>query len=877
MSRVRRCGLVMLACVGAFATPALAQPDSAVGIPGLGALTFPTSATVPAAGQAFLRGVLLLHAFEYDDAAAAFREAERLEPGFALAYWGEAMTFTHPVWDEQDVAAGRAALAKLGATPAARAAKTPTARERGYLAAVEILYGDGPKARRDTLYSAAMARVLAANPRDDEARLFYALSLLGLSQGVRDVPTWLRAAVIAESVLARNPRHPGAAHYVIHGRDDPEHAAGGMAAAKALAGVAPGAGHAQHMTSHIFVARGMWDEDVTANDNALRVVNAWLHDHGRPPAFCGHYNLFLDYGLLQLGRLREAARLLASCRGQSSRERPGPHDLDPDDYSFVTMWSRYVLDARDWSGEVARWSVDPGPAPAPRLSYWFTRGFAAARRGDTADARQALTAYRQAQDEVRDLVDSGGAPPSPDEREFLKRIEVLRLELAGLVARLQGDGAGGLDTLRRATVVEDSIAYVFGPPFVNQPSHELLGEELLATGRAPDALAEFRNALSRTPGRTAVLVGIARAARASGDTASAAQALARLAAIWHGADPDYPGLAELRPAPRAPRPDSPPGPPPGAAPELTDQASGTTQLLIGLAVVDERVVWVSGTGGTFLRTTDGGATWHAGHVPGADTLQFRDVYAVDSSTAWLLSIGNGTLSRIYRTLDGGRTWALQFTNDQPKAFYDCLDFWDPRRGLAISDAVDGRTVVLATDDGGDHWTRVPPERLPPAVAGEGSFAASGTCVVTRAGGEAWIAVGTPTSLLLHTRDYGATWTADTVPISGVTSVSFRDRADGIVAGFDSTVAAAATHDGGRTWARGGPPPFRAGVYGAAYVPGAPRPTVVAVGPGGSAYSQDDGATWTPIDGNAYWSVAFASPRAGWMVGPHGRITKLGGF
>jgi len=319
-----------------------------------------------------------------------------------------------------------------------------------------------------------------------------------------------------------------------------------------------------------------------------------------------------------------------------------------------------------------------------------------------------------------------------------------------------------------------------------------------------------------------------------------------------------------------------PGPAPVAF-TAVEEASGTTQLLIGVSPVDERVVWVSGTGGTFLRTTDGGATWQAGRVPGADTLQFRDVYAADANTAWLLSIGNGSASRIYFTRDAGRSWALQFTNPDPKAFYDCLDFWNPRRGIAISDGVDGRMVGITTGDGGAHWERIPAASLPTAPPGEGSYAASGTCVVARPGGEVWVAVGTPASLLLRAPDYGRTWTADSVPIAGITSVSFRSRDDGIVLGFDSTAAAAATHDGGRTWSRGGRPPFAAGVYGGAYVPGARRPTVVAAGPGGLAYSRDDGASWTAINGSAYWSVAFASARAGWAVGPRGRITKLGGF
>jgi len=546
-----------LALVLLLAAPAFAQPDSAVTVPGLGTLTFPTSATVPAAERAFVRGVLLLHVFEYDDAADAFRAAERAEPGFALAYWGEAMTHTHPVWDEQNLAAGRTALASLGPTPAARAAKAPTARERGYLHAVEILYGDGPKARRDTLYADAMGRLAAEYPEDDEAKLFHALSLLGLSQGVRNVPTYLRAATISESVFARNPRHPGAAHYWIHGMDDSEHAADALPAARALAGIAPDAAHAQHMTSHIFVALGLWDDVVAANENATRVVNTTRRSRDLGPSFCGHYNLFLDYGLLEQGRVREAQRLLAACRTQATNQRPGPHDLDPDSYSFITMWSRWVLDARAWSGPVAQWAIDPGSAPAPQLSYWFTRGFAAARVGDLAAAHDALTAYAAAAHDVRAVIDSDGPTPSPDDREFLLRTEVLRLELVGLIAAARGERAAALDSLRRATAVEDGMAYAFGPPYVNEPAHELLGEELLEAGQPAAARAEFETALKRTPGRTSVLLGLARSARAEGDTTASDAALRRLAAVWHAADADLPGLAALRhpaPQPLHPRP-----------------------------------------------------------------------------------------------------------------------------------------------------------------------------------------------------------------------------------------------------------------------------------------------------------------------------------
>ena len=205
-----------------------------------------------------------------------------------------------------------------------------------------------------------------------------------------------------------------------------------------------------------------------------------------------------------------------------------------------------MLDARAWSGPVARWAIDPGSAPAPRLSYWFTRGCAAARAGDGAAARDALVAYDAAAHDVRAAIDSEGPTPSPDDREFLSRAEVLRLELVGLIAAGRGDRAAALDTLRRATAVEDGMAYAFGPPYVNEPAHELLGEELLAAGQPARAQHEFELALTRTPGRTSVLLGLARAARATGDSAAATGALAKLAAIWHAADPDLPGLSEAR-------------------------------------------------------------------------------------------------------------------------------------------------------------------------------------------------------------------------------------------------------------------------------------------------------------------------------------------
>jgi photosystem II stability/assembly factor-like uncharacterized protein len=320
----------------------------------------------------------------------------------------------------------------------------------------------------------------------------------------------------------------------------------------------------------------------------------------------------------------------------------------------------------------------------------------------------------------------------------------------------------------------------------------------------------------------------------------------------------------------------------------TPQTSGTTALLIAVSPVNERIVWVSGARGTYLRTTDGGTTWHAATVPGADSLQFRDVHAVDANTAYLLSIGNGNQSRIYKTTDAGVNWKLQYTNPDSAGFYDCLDFWDAQRGIVIGDALGGDIAMLTTADGGAHWSRIPAASLPRAQPNEGSFAASGTCLVARPGGHAWIvASNADRGRVLHTADYGKTWSVDTLPLttragSGPQSIGFRDARNGIALGGGNAaqpgdVLTATTTDGGKTWITRTSPALATGVWGGVYVPGAAKPTVVAVGPTGSVWSRDDGVTWTPIDSLNYWSVGFASPRAGWAVGTQGRITKLSGF
>jgi photosystem II stability/assembly factor-like uncharacterized protein len=315
---------------------------------------------------------------------------------------------------------------------------------------------------------------------------------------------------------------------------------------------------------------------------------------------------------------------------------------------------------------------------------------------------------------------------------------------------------------------------------------------------------------------------------------------------------------------------------------------GATVRFQAVSVVNDDVVWVSGLEGTYARTTDGGASWTTGVVPEGESLQFRDVQAVDGETAYLLSSGQGEQSRVYKTHDGGASWELQLVNEDPEGFFDCFDFWDADRGLLYGDSVAGRLVVLGTSDGA-NWSAVPEEGLPPAREGEGGFAASGTCVATLGDEMGFIGIGTGAGAarVLRTRDGAKSFEAFETPIasstltSGVTSLAFWDDDHGAAVGGD--VAAldeaqsgviATTEDGGRRWRLATPPPFAGAVYGVAYVPGTTPPPLVVVGPKGAALTRDLGETWVSLSSESFWSVGFAPSGLGFAVGPEGRVSRI---
>jgi tetratricopeptide (TPR) repeat protein len=477
---------------------------------GYGRVDFRNSGA-PSAQSDFLEGLALLHDFEYPAAAAAFRRAQKADPGFAMAYWGEAMTFNHPIWMAQDLKAARDALNKLAATPSARRAKAKTEREKEYFDALEILYGDGSKQERDFRYEDAMRRLQARYPDDVDAAAFYGLAILGTAHAGRDIPTYMRAAGVLEEAWTNHRDHPGLVHYLIHSYDDPAHAPLGLRAARIYAKIAPDAGHAQHMTSHIFLALGMWPEVVQSNIAAMAAVDRVRKTAGKGPARCGHYASWLGYGYLQLGQMDKARSTIASCRASVESVAAMDHagmSMDPDASpisSFANMRLRYLLDTGDWTGEVAGWTGQKSSGAGARLDFAFARAIAEITQGRRDAARQALAELEAVGREVADIK-ARSDDPDPTYRV---RPEIFLLQARALLAEQEEDFASAERLMLQAVGLEDKLPIAFGPPTIDKPSHELLAEFFLRRGRKNEARAEFEKAIARTPGRRLAEQGFA--------------------------------------------------------------------------------------------------------------------------------------------------------------------------------------------------------------------------------------------------------------------------------------------------------------------------------------------------------------------------------
>lgn len=515
---MRTSRLLALLLVGLFLLPTLAAAQT----PEYGATTFDTSGA-PEAQDAFTRGLLMLHSFEYVDARAAFQDALETDPDFAMAAWGEAMTHNHPIWMRQDRDAALRALQKLGDTPEAQLAAAPTAREKAYLRTVHVLYGvgaDAPMAKenRDDAYAEAMADLAAQYPEDLDARAFHALAILGTAHEGRDFSTYMRAAAIAEAVFDANPQHPGAAHYLIHAYDDPVHAPLGLRPARIYADIAPAASHALHMPTHIFFALGMWEEAAAGNVDSYEAANAATERRGDPLNGHGYHALqWLAYARAQLGQHDDAHTVVE--RGlQHARAEEGIA-TGYERYILATYPAMYVVETQRWE-EMAAFDIDTSDMAAARqIEVEAVRGMAALKTGDRDAAERALDTARG----VSDSVDASD------------RIPLLQLE--ALLTLDDGDTDAALALLDEAATVEDEQPLSFGPADPLKPTHELYGEVLLDLNRPADAQARFEQALARYPGRALSTWGQAQAAADAGHAEVAADARAALAQMWDDADP----------------------------------------------------------------------------------------------------------------------------------------------------------------------------------------------------------------------------------------------------------------------------------------------------------------------------------------------------
>ena len=489
--------LAVAAAVAIISTGAAGQGPATSA---LGTIDFPTSAA-PAAQAPFLVGVKALFNFEFDTAADAFQQTQKADPGFALGYWGEAMSFNHPLWAEQDLAAARRALERLATTASARAAKAPAGKERDLVEAADVLFGSGDKLTRDRAYAAAMKRLHEQYPNDDELATFYALSLLGTARpGEKNVRTAMQAAAIAEGVFQRHPQHPGAAHFIIHAFDDPDHAVLGLTAARAYSKIAPAAPHALHMPSHIFVQLGMWDDVVASNEVAYKAAIDLAERKNLPRGREDFHTLsWLQYGYLQLGKVAEAERCLNLAKAVAERDS-SPRVRD----GYAAMKARQVIETARWEPLALPGApVRDGGAPGydGSAAYVLAAGLSAARLGHLTAADQALEKLKAMRVQAEGGSNAYRAKP----------FAIMEKEVGAVIAAAQKDAAAADRLLKEATAIELTLDAPSGPPEPIKPSLELYGELLLEQGRTKEAAAQFEQALTRMPNRRASLRGLEHA------------------------------------------------------------------------------------------------------------------------------------------------------------------------------------------------------------------------------------------------------------------------------------------------------------------------------------------------------------------------------
>ena len=493
----------------------------------------------PTAETEFRAGVTALHNFEYEEANAAFLRAQQIDRTFAMAYWGEAMTYHQILWQNEDAAAGRRVLMRLAPTPAARAATAATVRDRGFLAAADALFGPGDASARRAAHAQAMADLHERLPGDPDVAAFYALALLGTmarglaaaadaheghSAALAGSTTQTRVTAILEQVLRAHPDHPGALHYLLHNNDDPAHARVALPAARTYAKVAPASSHARHMPAHIFVQLGMWNDAAQSDRAAYAASDAWVKAKRLPPAMRSYHALsWLQYELLQLGRHAEARDTLAQI--EPVVKATGELRLVSE---LASMRARYVIDT-------SRWDLMAREQNFGNVNELFAIGISAARTGNIGAAQLAREGLAQ----------RAGAPQEGDMRPV---IAIMEKQVGALIDLAAGRRDRAVEMLRAAMDAEQRLPAPLGPPKPVKPAAELLGEVLLEIGQPGEAIAPFQIALRRNTNRSLSVLGLARATHASGDITTSLAQYRALLVNYSRADAGLPALAEARAA-----------------------------------------------------------------------------------------------------------------------------------------------------------------------------------------------------------------------------------------------------------------------------------------------------------------------------------------
>ncbi len=519
----------VIALTLSMVAPAAAQLEN------VGNLSFPTSAK-PEAQRHFLRGVAILHSFGWKQAIAEFQLAQKAQPDFAMAYWGESLSYNHPLNSQMDYKDPRAVLARLGPDRASRVAKAPTDREKGFMNAIEDLWGEGDSRQRRLAYMNAMERLYKQFPNDDEVKTFYALSILSGSTAVDDRTGRMnvKAGSLAMEVYKRNPNHPGAVHYIIHAFDDPVHAPLALEAAQVYAKIVPAVSHAVHMPTHIFIQHGMWNEVANQNIRAFNVAKE-LWQPGDVPGDMSHSGDWGQYGFLQLGDYAGARERIQAFEwmAETTKNQRATGAL-----SLVR--ARYIIETEEWK-------VQPVAESASNETI-LANGFSAVKTGDmaTAEKMEALLAGKAkaapgaAAAPANPHAEHGAAPapapaaPAMGGPDAGKGVRVMHKELQALIAQAKGQGDQAITLLKEAAELEESMRPPNGAADPIKPSHELLGEVLLQNGKAKDAADAFEASLLRMPNRARSLMGAIKAHSAAGNKMRAAERQATLNSFWKG-------------------------------------------------------------------------------------------------------------------------------------------------------------------------------------------------------------------------------------------------------------------------------------------------------------------------------------------------------